>query len=862
VAIAGDLKVENVVTPTTNLNALTKTVANHATSILQLETAVTGTGTLTKSRANFYVYTTSNQDPPPTGKIRLTASTLYMNPTTGDGIDVSRFLASIADVSIVCVQDRQTPANFQLMRVNGQSEQTSQTIEIKVEPYTASDTIVLAGGVDVIVSVFSDDDEVALVKQEVGVIKQNTIHVDARSITRNNGPGAIYLPEFDYQEPQTTIGSVLSMLNNRITDIKAPEEKNDAVTVSYLDSQGYTKKSGLLDDLEDVAKSELGDVAIEAALAGGAAFAAIGSAFLLLTAAQKSVYFDGILFRDGSRAMTGDFDLGGFAIKNTASVTANTVTAGSFVRTGGGESAFVKSDGTFDSSSYITSTDPVLVGITESLSPVLARTQNMSSTLGNTQINGGLILTTIINGVEQWTTVEENIIYGDSFIGNVAPGLQLGVNGARFQTIQPIAITAIYLQSGLYLDDTPRPFRFYAEQNGGPLYDSSNVVYSNPVYGSNGIGNEKGTLIGAYTMSKATATLTNGVYRQNITPPLELPIGKYRYGVGTPVGQKRIRFAEMQFDPRYFDLGPFAFTGSSATSLGPDMTFYPELIDINPNINEQMYGYYNGPRAGGFYIAEDVIPGGITAESFTRTGNNTSSDFVKSDGTFDSNTYLTPAAASLAYLTQADATSRLALKIDTAVANSTFATQTALTDGLALKIDTAVANSTFTKETALFVNTVDGPSITGPQTVPLSLFSSTTGFGSKTPVNFTQGKTIEITVRGTFTFTDSKQQETVTPSLYVGFPLYWSPGIINIPGGDVSGGNFGFNFEITFCSSSNYQLYFRYFFSDSTGNEKLHGTMIATANTFTADVIDVRVALVSNPSAMRLTASQQRIRIC
>jgi len=775
-------------------------------------------------------------DEPSPGEIAFnaqneSATVIWISHVTSDGTDVHAFLKLMTPLSVLYIQDNNDSENYvKYSVVSTTSTPTLFIVTVNFIEGNGNGLTTFGNNHDIFLSIFSNN----------VAIDGRFTSLEGRATTLEEKTFAISKLNVD-DVNETGINSTLNMQDHRITQVSDPEDGQDVVTKSYMEAQNYAGEESIIDKLTDFLTASTPEIDLGGAVSAAGALASEGgvAAIIALIALKLDTILAYQLFyaRDGTTPMTGDVDMGGFSINNALSLSASgDVTAVRFVKAGGGSpTEFLKSDGTYDSSSYITADDG-------QFDVLLARTQNVTSTDGNTTLMGQLTVTSEPEVVD-WRTGNMYTNTG-SLNGDATAGAVFTVNANLF-------VTTVYVPAILYVDSGPLTFSFWQDT---------------------------GSLIASYVIPKTT--LVDGNYTLTLPVSLQLVSGTYRYGVSGA-------FLRTNGSPLFFNPLITGVRGRYAFGLNqfPSLFFFPDTDNIQK------------PLSGGFFV-QTYTQSTVYADRFVRTDGGSAGEFLKSNGTYDTNVYATQSTltsglaakldtstaastyatlsalasglaakldtstAASTYATQSALTSGLSAKIDTSVANSTFATQTALTSGLALKLDTTTAATTYVTQAAVFVNTVIGPVITGPQATPVSMFSTTGGFGSRTVNNFSQGKTVEVSLRGTFSFADGKQQETVTPSVFLNGVSYWTPTIIQIPGGSVTSGHFVFLFEFTFCAASNYQLFFRYFFSDSNGEEKLHGSAIATVSSFsTLGNLDVRVAMLSDPSALTMTASQQRIRM-
>lgn len=412
---------------------------------------------------------------------------------------------------------------------------------------------------------------------------------------------------------QVTNVTELNMQNNRVTNVADPSADGDAVSKRYLTDKDYATSTQL--DIEvlkldaknisqdaslaatdltvaghtiAIAGIETEIVALEAEIAAVAAVtAAISGVSSLLTAESAAVTY---LPVSGESAMKGTLNMGEHDVDNV-----HNIRASGFIRTGApgtGLGEFIKSDGTFDSTTYLSSTSP-------DITQLQTKTQNITSSQFSTALAGSVSITDTTPQT-RWTTAETMSTYS---ISN-----QANPYGAEFSVDQTTSISAIYIQMQLYTDSTPRTFRFWRVS--GP-----------------------GLLIGDYTVTKTN--LQNGNYVTNLETPLILTPGTYRFGVAVPANTPTITSGGFTFAS-----GIKSVSAVWANNFEP--AGYPAYYTFPaiPNLSA-IGGFFSGIVQPGTLSASSIVAPSVTASAFKRTDGGSAAEFLKSNGTFDSSSYIT-----------------------------------------------------------------------------------------------------------------------------------------------------------------------------------------------------------------------------
>lgn len=385
---------------------------------------------------------------------------------------------------------------------------------------------------------------------------------------------------------ETSINSALNMQDHRITQVSNPEAGQDVVTKSYMEDQDYATKDSIVKKFTDF----ISDTTTEADLGGAISAASAlleegGVAAIVALIALKLdtlIAYQQFFLRDGTNPMTGNANMGGFSINNTTSMSASgDVTAARFIKVGGGlPTEFLKSNGTYDSSSYITQTSSVFTDLQ-------ARTQNMTCTGNNTTVSG----TVTVAGVDvDWkssgTYTNNNTFGGDTTVG------------AMFTVNSDVFVTIVYIPAVLYTDIGPRKFSFW---------------------------NATGSLVASYDIPKTS--LVDGNYILRLSVPLFLVGGFYIYGVnGT---SQRFSESVLTFNPLITGVrGLYSF------GLDQIPSRYPGLGGSNIGIAFNGGFFFREYLASALYADRFIKTGGGSAQEFMKSnGTYDSSAYITATST-------------------------------------------------------------------------------------------------------------------------------------------------------------------------------------------------------------------------------------
>jgi len=353
-----EVRCENVVTPTTDLNAVGTTIANHTVSIMDLEAktalqtaTVDSTGFQGRVKAhgfeiyegsaddflmadgsllrnlelvsNVYKYETTDQivSPPLPGEIRFnsplhaTTTVVWISQVTRDSADIEAFLRLVTESSVIFVQEEGNKTNFVKFTVNGAPVLASAFLTVPVTFSMVGNVAPSFGpGFPVFMSIFTD-----------------TVQIDARIVELERKTA--YMNQID------TVTNFLSVnvQNNRIVNVGYAEDEKDAVNVAYLEE--YLDDYATNDDLLDGLSSKLDlftppTPEVSAGLASILEQLIIAGAITALTTTILSTVGsyvgttlanEGFVKKDGTVAMTGTLNMGNNDIVGIKDITATTV---------------------------------------------------------------------------------------------------------------------------------------------------------------------------------------------------------------------------------------------------------------------------------------------------------------------------------------------------------------------------------------------------------------------------------------------------------------------------------------------------------------------------------------------------------
>jgi hypothetical protein len=574
----------------------------------------------TNSNATMHFFKNSsvNVPPPSSGEIvfnspqNSSATVLWISHMTSDGTDVHAFLKLMTPLSVLYIQDNNDSENYvKYGVVSTTSTPTMFTVTVNFTEGNGNGLTTFGHNHDVFLSIFS-----------------NNVAIDGRFTTLEGKTATLETKTFAINkanfggDDQIVVSAVLNMQDNRIARVGDPDKDGDAVSRGYADGR-YAGKSGLFDVIKDGVSTALsvGGEALDAGelAALGAAAAAItaggGITAFVGTAIQNKLAVENFFKCDGTSVMTDDMKLGAtpdegdpeefFSIKNVKDVQASgDVTAAKFIKKGGGLSTeFLKADGSYDSKTYITNTDGVFSVLDGAISDLQTKTQNIKNSTSQYETNhaGSLVLIrpTVLS---KWTTIDK-----DKLLGKFT---NPSVGGAQFSVATSVQIEKIYIESALWGNSstTTRVFRFWT------------------------IG---ATLLADYELPRTT--LEGTIYTLLLPTPLTLAPGTYRYGIG--IGASGGTFTD------YYSNGTYAFDSRITNVTG----YYLPSNGFNAFPTQALQP--NAPLCGGFFLTTPAsAPTTIVADQFIKTGGGMSTEFLKSNGTYDSSAYITATDLSITNL--------------------------------------------------------------------------------------------------------------------------------------------------------------------------------------------------------------------
>ena len=257
-----NVECDNVITPSSNLNALTTTVSNHTSMIMDLSnttqninatadvTNFTGQvnagqfvkdggtsnqflmadGSVTENsnsnaNSNIYLYRSSviTSAPPSSGEVRFNAPTnaassiLCLNHLTRDGTDIHAFLSLITTLSVIYIQEESNAENYIKFNVNTKPTlpEPHVFIQLDVTFTEGGGTGLTSFGPDtnIFVSIFSNDREI---DERLSLVEGRTRNINSFAT-------------------QTIFGGLVNMGNNRITNLPyTPVGEGDAASVAWV----------------------------------------------------------------------------------------------------------------------------------------------------------------------------------------------------------------------------------------------------------------------------------------------------------------------------------------------------------------------------------------------------------------------------------------------------------------------------------------------------------------------------------------------------------------------------------------------------------------------------------------------------
>lgn len=383
----------------------------------------------------------------------------------------------------------------------------------------------------------------------------------------------------------------VDMQDQTIQRLHDPIYDQDAATKKWVEDKKYQTESGLLHSVGSLIGNGLSASATAAAIGEGSALVAAGGVGALTgligNKIDNSVAVATFFFKDGSKEMEGNLRMGNNEIKDVT-----TITATSFKHATGQSTDFLKGNGTLDSTTSTVVAD------------VNSKTQNMSSINKETSIVGKTTCASYVS--------TENWVRTGSFLAN-STGLIDKTVGAQFTLSSTVQVTQLYIPSIHYTDSGPRSFKFWKLNESTTFYDTFSLTYS---------------------VTKTTETGGNFVY--TVSPTFTLVPGTYRYGVYLPSGSKHYENQALVYPAFTFDSTLFTNVKAVYTQFSTGFAV-PDTI------------YFDGAPATGGFTFQITRPSSIVSDAFVRTGGGSPTEFVKSNGTFDTNTYLTTSTAASTY---------------------------------------------------------------------------------------------------------------------------------------------------------------------------------------------------------------------